>query len=193
MENLNLIMDKQDILKLLENYQPIFSEEKKFQKEIIDFIEQNDDFALRSNLTGQLTGSAWVVNSERTKVLLIHHKKLNRWLQIGGHIETDDQTIEQTILREVTEESGLKNLKLLSSSIYDLDVHTIPQKKEVAEHLHFDIRLVVEADENDTLLAQNEEVLDVKWYFVSEMENPSETDILIDASMKRMINKMKNI
>ncbi|WP_291724654.1 NUDIX hydrolase [Bernardetia sp.] len=186
-------MDKQDILKLLENYQPIFSEEKKFQKEIIDFIEQNDDFALRSNLTGQLTGSAWVVNSERTKVLLIHHKKLNRWLQIGGHIETDDQTIEQTILREVTEESGLKNLKLLSSSIYDLDVHTIPQKKEVAEHLHFDIRLVVEADENDTLLAQNEEVLDVKWYFVSEMENPSETDILIDASMKRMINKMKNI
>lgn len=193
MENLNLIMDKQDILKLLENYQPIFSEEKKFQKEIIDFIEQNDDFALRSNLTGQLTGSAWVVNSERTKVLLIHHKKLNRWLQIGGHIEADDQTIEQTILREVTEESGLKNLKLLSSSIYDLDVHTIPQKKEVAEHLHFDIRLVVEADENDTLLAQNEEVLDVKWYSVSEMENPSETDILIDASMKRMINKMKNI
>lgn len=184
-------MNKQPILDLLQNHQTSFSEEIEFRKQIIEFLEQNDDFALRSNLTGQLTGSAWVVNKERTKVLLIHHKKLNKWLQIGGHIEATDKTIEETILREIKEESGLKGLKLLSSSIYDIDIHTIPQKKEIAEHLHFDIRLIVEADENEILLPQDEEILDIKWYSVNEVQNLAEATISINQSMKRMINKMK--
>ncbi len=186
-------MNKQPILDLLENYQTSFSEEIDFHKQVIDFITQNDDFALRSNLTGQLTGSAWVVNKERTKALLIHHKKLNKWLQIGGHIEDSDQTIEETILREIKEESGLKTLKLLSSSIYDIDIHTIPQKKEIAEHLHFDIRLIIEADENEALLPQNEEILDIKWYDLHKVQNLAESTTSIDQSMKRMVDKMKDL
>ena len=183
-------MNKQPILDLLENYQISFVEEIEFQKQMIDFLTQHDDFALRSNLIGQLTGSAWVVNKERTKVLLIHHKKLNKWLQIGGHIEDSDTTIEETVLREVKEESGLKNLKLLSSSIYDIDIHTIPQKKDIAEHLHFDIRLIVEADENEVLIPQNEEILAIKWYFIHEIQHLTESTISIDTSMKRMIDKL---
>ncbi|AFM04636.1 NTP pyrophosphohydrolase [Bernardetia litoralis DSM 6794] len=183
-------MNKQPILDLLENYQTSFSEEIEFQKQIIDFLIQNDDFALRSNLIGQLTGSAWIVNRERTKVLLIHHKKLEKWLQIGGHIENTDQTIEETILREVKEESGIKNLNLLSSSIYDIDIHTIPQKKEIAEHLHFDIRLIIEADENETLIPQNEEILNIKWYSINEVQNLAKSTLSINQSMKRMTDKM---
>ncbi len=184
-------MNKQPILDLLENYQTSFVEEIEFQKQMIDFITQNDDFALRSNVTGQLTGSAWVVNKERTKVLLIHHKKLNKWLQIGGHIEDTDQNIEETILREIKEESGLTTLKLLSSSIYDIDIHTIPQKKEIAEHLHFDIRFIVEADENEALLPQNEEILAIQWYALNKVQNLAESTTSIDQSMKRMVDKMK--
>lgn len=183
-------MNKQPILDLLENYRTSFVEEIEFQKQMIDFLTQHDDFALRSNLTGQLTGSAWVVNKERTKVLLIHHKKLNKWLQIGGHIEATDQSIEETILREIKEESGLKDLKLLSSSIYDIDIHTIPQKKEIAEHLHFDIRFLVEADENEKLSPQNEEILDIKWYALNKVQNLANSTTSIDQSMKRMVAKM---
>ena len=183
-------MNKQPILDLLENYRTSFVEEIEFQKQMIDFLTQHDDFALRSNLTGQLTGSAWVVNKERTKVLLIHHKKLNKWLQIGGHIEETDQSIEETILREIKEESGLKDLKLLSSSIYDIDIHTIPQKKEIAEHLHFDIRFLVEADENEKLSPQNEEILDIKWYALNKVQNLANSTTSIDQSMKRMVAKM---
>ncbi|PIY11446.1 MAG: NUDIX hydrolase [Flexibacter sp. CG_4_10_14_3_um_filter_32_15] len=189
-------MNKQPILDLLNNYQTSFDEEIEFQKRMIDFLTQHDDFALRSNLTGQLTGSAWVINKEHTKALLIHHKKLNKWLQIGGHIEDSDQTIEETVFREVKEESGLKTLKLLSSNsnlIYDIDIHTIPQKKEVAEHLHFDIRLIIEADENETLIPQNEEILDIKWYDLHQVQNLAESTISIDQSMKRMVDKMKNL
>ena len=182
-------MNKKAILNLLENYQPSFSEEIKFKTEIIDFVEKNDDFALRTNRIGQITGSAWVVNKNRTKVLLIHHKKLDKWLQIGGHIEELDQTIAQTVLREVKEESGLQNITLLSPLVYDIDIHTIPQKKEIAEHLHFDIRLLAEADENEPLLPQNNEVLDIKWCSLEEARQ------LIKAtsyrqSMQRMIEKM---
>jgi len=183
-------MNKQPILDLLHNYQPSFSEEIDFQRQIIDFITQNDDFALRSNLIGQLTGSAWIVNKERSKVLLIHHKKLNKWLQIGGHLEETDQTIEETILREIEEESGINNLKLLSLSIYDIDIHTIPKKNEIAEHLHFDIRLIVETDENEKLIPQNEEILAIKWYSLNEIEKLKQENNT-NQSMKRMIIKMK--
>jgi len=182
-------MNKQVVLDLLQNYQTSFNEEIEFQKQIIDFLTQNDDFALRSNLIGQLTGSAWIVNKERTKVLLIHHKKLNKWLQIGGHIEDTDQNIEETILREIEEESGISNLKLLSlgsNLIYDIDIHTIPQKNEIAKHLHFDIRLLVEADENEKLIPQNEEILAIKWYSLNEIEKLTESN----PSVKRMIDKM---
>jgi 8-oxo-dGTP pyrophosphatase MutT (NUDIX family) len=183
-------MNKKFILDLLQNYQTSFSGEVEFQKQMTRFLEQNDDFDLRSNLIGQITGSAWIVNKERTKVLLIHHKKLNKWLQIGGHIEDSDQTIEETILREVKEESGLTNVKLLSSSIYDIDIHTITQKKEIAEHLHFDIRLIVEADENEILIPQDEEILDIKWYPLHEVQNLAESNASINQSMKRMVDKM---
>ena len=179
-------MNKQPILDLLKNYQTSFSEEIDFQKQIITFLEQNDDFALRSNLIGQLTGSAWIINKERTKALLIHHKKLNRWLQIGGHIEENDHTITETILREIEEESGLKTLKLLSSSIYDIDIHTIPQKKETPEHLHFDIRLILEADENEKLLPQNEEIVAIKWCPLDKVQILTEKN----HSIKRMLDKM---
>ena len=186
-----LRMNKQPILELLREYQTPFSDELEFQKRMIEFLEQNDNFALRSNLDGQLTGSTWIVNKERTKVLLVHHKKLNKWLQIGGHTEDIDETIKETILREIKEESGLKNLKLLSFSIYDIDIHTIPQKKETVEHLHFDIRMVVEADENETLLPQNREILAIKWHFIDEVQNLAESTALINQSMKRMVDKMK--
>lgn len=185
-----MFMNKKSILDLIKKHQTSFDEEIEFQKQIIKFLEENDDFALRSNLIGQITGSAWIVNKERTKVLLIHHKKLNKWLQIGGHIEDTDQTIEETILREVKEESGLKDLKLLSSSIYDIDIHTIPPKKEVTEHLHFDIRLIVEADENEDLTPQNDEILDIKWYNLHEVQNLAESNTSINQSMKRMVDKM---
>ncbi len=161
---------------------------------MIDFLEKNDDFALRSNAIGQLTGSAWIVNEERTKVLLIHHKKLNKWLQIGGHIENTDQSIEETVLREVREESGINNLKLLSppsNLIYDIDIHTIPQKNQVAEHSHFDIRLIIEANENEKLIPQNEEVLAIKWYSIHEVKNLAESTTSINQSMKRMVDKMR--
>ena len=187
-------MNKQPILDLLENYQTSFAEEVEFQKRMIDFLEKNDDFALRSNAIGQLTGSAWIVNEERTKVLLIHHKKLNKWLQIGGHIENTDQSIEETVLREVREESGINNLKLLSSPsnlIYDIDIHTIPQKNQVAEHSHFDIRLIIEANENEKLIPQNEEVLAIKWYSIHEVKNLAESTTSINQSMKRMVDKMR--
>lgn len=184
-------MNKQPILDLLQNYQTTFKEETEFQKQMIDFLTQNDDFALRSNLIGQLTGSAWIVNKEHTKVLLIHHKKLNKWLQIGGHIEDTDQNIEETVLREIEEESGISNVKLLSSSsnlIYDIDIHTIPQKNDIAEHLHFDIRMLVEADENEALIPQNEEILAIKWYALNEIE-----DLTQNNSIKRMIDKMDTL
>ncbi len=189
-------MNKKPILSLLESYQPVYADEIRFRNQIIYFITHYDDFALRSNSIGQLTCSAWVVNKERTKALLIHHKKLDKWLQIGGHIEDTDKSIEETVLREVREESGLENLKLLSSdslpnSLYDLDIHTIPIKNQIKDHIHFDIRLILEADENELLIPQSEEVLDIKWYSLEEIDELAESTIYEDRSLKRMVDKMR--
>lgn len=93
-----------------------------------------------------MTGSAWLLNPDGTKVLLTHHKKLNRWLQFGGHSDGESNTWN-VALREVTEESGIQNIQFVSSDIFDVDIHTIPEnsKKNEPEHKHYDIRFFIKS------------------------------------------------
>jgi 8-oxo-dGTP pyrophosphatase MutT (NUDIX family) len=97
------------------------------------------DAHLRSQLSGHLTGSGFVLDAERKSVLLLHHGRLHRWLQPGGHGEgeTDPRDIA---LREIAEETGLEGLSPLGSGLFDVDVHPIPERKGEPAHLHLDLR-----------------------------------------------------
>ena len=169
-------MNKTQLLEELRSYQTSYSEEKEFVISFLDLLKSNDAFQ-RYHLPGHITGSSWIVNSDKTKVLLVHHAKLNRWLQPGGHADGDENVL-RVALREAEEETGITRWTVLSEQIFDLDIHIIPKRKDFEEHLHFDIRFLIRADEVEPLVV-SEESHDVKWVSLIDLEKyNNETSIL---------------
>ncbi|MFO1448071.1 MAG: NUDIX hydrolase [Opitutaceae bacterium] len=125
------------------------------------FIDAHDDCLLRTCREGHLTGSAWVVNHTRTHTLLTHHRKLGKWLQLGGHAD-GEADLAAVALREAAEESGLRRLALVSPQLFDLDQHLIPARRNESEHWHFDFRFLVEADKEEPLVVSDESH-DLSW------------------------------
>lgn len=140
-----------------------FDERDRATREAIAaFVGAHPDCLLRSNLAGHLTGSAFVVDREWGRLLLIHHRGLDRWLQPGGHADGDPD-LERVARREVLEETGLADLELLSPKPFDLDIHPIPAKPGVPGHLHYDVRFLFAADGDAPLQGDEREVRAAAW------------------------------
>ncbi|MEY4926265.1 MAG: hypothetical protein RI894_701, partial [Bacteroidota bacterium] len=131
---------------------------------------RQDDFWQKENPTGHITASAWIVNQAKNKALLTHHLKLDKWFQLGGHIESGDIDIFDACLREATEESGLKSLYLPQKTLFDVDVHLIPVSKTgFSAHFHYDIRVLLVADEEECINFDEKESKSVKWFDFQEI------------------------
>jgi 8-oxo-dGTP pyrophosphatase MutT (NUDIX family) len=176
-------MIKEDLIKLLKDYEPDDLDEQKSKDRILSFVYNSDNFISRENAVGHITGAAWIVSKDRKKVLLTHHKKLDMWLQLGGHVDSDEHILE-TALREAREESGLTTLKCLSDKIFDVDVHLFPKKGEVDAHYHFDIRFLFEADENEELHRQKSESKGMKWIALDEVSEYAKEDTILRMTSK---------
>jgi 8-oxo-dGTP pyrophosphatase MutT (NUDIX family) len=123
-----------------------------------------DDFASRSHFRpGHITASAFIVDACGSRVLLHHHRRLNRWLQMGGHLEPGE-TPGEAALREAGEESGLSDLYFLRDAIFDLDVHEIPAFGAEPGHRHFDLRYLFGTNQPDRIAIDNEESLSLAWF-----------------------------
>ncbi|MCB9231359.1 MAG: NUDIX hydrolase [Bacteroidia bacterium] len=176
-------MNKTTVLEQLEAYQPTHAEDRRFKAEMIHFVNAHHDFASRHNPAGHLTASAWMVNPDRSQVLLLHHRKLNLWLQPGGHIE-DDASLLAAALREAREETGLTSLIEVSPEIFDLDIHLIPARKQDPEHPHLDVRFLLEADPGEPLILTPESN-QLRWFSRAEIQNMD-----LDWSVLRMLEKV---
>ncbi len=154
-------MDRTILKNQLETYRTPYEEEAAFVK---DFAELTlDPLAYkRERLAGHFTASSWIVNKDRTHTLLTLHRKLGRWLQLGGHADGNENLIE-VALKEAGEESGLKNLMLVEERIFDLDKHIIPERPHVPEHFHYDVRFLIEAD-IDEPLQMSDESISLAWF-----------------------------
>lgn len=177
-------MIRDTILTQLARYQNHFPDESGVTVEMIDFIRENPDCFKRELLKGHVTGSAWIVDTERTHALLIHHVKLDKWLQPGGHCDGDPDVIG-VALKEVLEETGL-TVTPLSEEIFDVDIHPIPERKGIPGHLHYDIRYLVSAPRTTDDLPVNHEVNEIRWIPFDQLPAYS-----TDASLLRMLEKSK--
>lgn len=131
----------------------------------------------RELLSGHVTSSAWIVNPSRSRVLLTHHRKLNIWVQMGGHVD-GEVDIEASALREAEEESGLRDFTVLGQGIFDIDIHAIPERKDVPAHLHYDVRYCLEADDQRPLVCSDESH-EIAWIDMSRLETVSNEESLL--------------
>ena len=143
------------MLDALQTYKTSFHEEKVFIPRFKSLLTNFSNCYSRSLVTGHMTGSAWIVDESGSLTLLVHHKKLNKWLQPGGHAD-DEENITTVSMKEAQEETGLKSLQLLESKIFDLDIHLIPSHNGVKAHFHHDIRFLIMADKNEEYVVSNE-------------------------------------
>ena len=169
----------------LKKITPFEDVEKEMIQRMINFIDAHENSMDQKLKAGHLTGSAWIVNKERTKALFTHHTKLGMWLQLGGHAEVEDETIKHTAIREAHEESGLQSVKLISEDILSVDIHLIPERKGFPDHLHYDVQFLFEADENENLVISGESN-DLKWISLEDIPNYNN-----ELSIRRMLEKGK--
>ena len=162
-------MTQLDTLALLRQYQPDFAETEGFLVQTIDFVEQHPQFWQRTTLEGHLTGSAWILSADKSAALLLHHTKLDRWLQPGGHVDEADQSLLETARREAMEECGLANLNVVFPEIFDLDVHEIPARGTEPAHLHYDLRFLFIAPKGAEIERNLLETKAIDWISIAEL------------------------
>ncbi len=155
-------MQKTWIVQQLREYPILHPGDSELQQKFINFVEEHPNFYSRDLALGHLTGSAWILGPSLQEVLLIHHKKLDKWLQPGGHTEPKDVNMQATALREAQEETGITQLSLYEPKIFDLDIHWIPARKEQAGHWHYDVRYCLVAQDTKSYQA-NEETQGIAW------------------------------
>lgn len=177
-------MHRNLLLQLLKNHQPSTPEETKFKQQMTEFVQENPDCFERTLLTGHVTGSAWIVDKSRQFTLLTHHRKLDKWFQTGGHCDGNWDVLK-VAMREAMEETGLSNIQIISSNIFDIDIHEIPERKGVPSHLHYDVRFLLEADINQPLIISRESS-DLAWVALSKVSNLNDSE-----SIMRMVLKEK--
>lgn len=147
-----------------------------------EFLFAHSDCLERRCVPGHFTGSAWLVDRTGTRILLTHHRKLDRWLQLGGHADGDGD-LARVALREAQEESGLPDL-IVDLEIFDLDRHLIPARSGEPAHWHYDVRFVVRATDSDEF-AVSDESHALAWRDIVAIA----VDARADESLRRMATK----
>jgi 8-oxo-dGTP pyrophosphatase MutT (NUDIX family) len=151
------------LLALLRRYQTRFPDEAAEVARWRAFVEAHADCLERRCEPGHVTGSAWILSPDRRSVLLGRHRKLGRWLQLGGHADGEGDLLA-VALREAREESGMADFAPLAAADVplDLDVHEIPARDAEPAHLHYDVRWLLVAAPGQRL-AVSEESTALRW------------------------------
>ena len=165
----------------LADYQRRWPDEATTVQAFLDLLQDPQDPFLRERLAGHFTSGVWLVSADGLRILMTHHRKLERWLQLGGHAD-GDRDMGSVALKEAQEESGLPGLSVDGDSIFDLDRHWIPERKDVPGHWHYDVRYVVRASIDERYVV-SEESHDLAWRLISDVAQEA------DESMSRMARK----
>jgi len=166
----------------LADYASRWPEEAGTVARFVELLDDPQDPFLRERLAGHFTASAWLVDGSGTKVLLTHHRKLDRWLQLGGHAD-GVREFAKVALTEAEEESGLRDLSV-EDAIFDLDAHDIPEHKGVPAHVHYDVRFVVRAEGSEAFVVSDESHA-LAWRAIDSLVDDEDAD----PSLRRMASK----
>ncbi len=173
---------RSDLQDFLGMYSPRDAADEARHRQILDFAARNPRCCERSEIEGHITASAWLVDWTAERVLLTHHRKLNRWLQLGGHADGERRVLN-VALREAREESGIEEIIPLRRTLFDVDVHEIPARGNEPAHLHYDLRFALQVP-RACAFAVSDESHHLAWVEIKRLQEYTE-----ELSMLRMRDK----
>ena len=181
------------LVKDIENYIPVNEQEENDKKVMLDYMQKNTDYLTRENKVAHFTTSIWTVNKERTKTLMVYHNIYDSWSWIGGHADGEED-LSTVALRELNEETGVKNAVLVSKDIFSLEILTVDghmkKGKYVPSHLHFNITYLAEADEDQLLAVNEEENKGVKWFSFEAALKASSEPWMVERVYQKLIKRL---
>ncbi|SHM64268.1 ADP-ribose pyrophosphatase YjhB, NUDIX family [Anaerosporobacter mobilis DSM 15930] len=155
----------------IRNYNPFNEQEKQDKKVALDYITTFPNILTRENEFAHMTASSWIVNKDRTKVLMIFHNIYQSWAWTGGHADGEDNLLNVAI-RETMEETGIKNIKPLQEDIFSLELLCVDghvkRGKYVSSHIHINVTYLLEADESEALAIKEDENSGVRWIDIDD-------------------------
>ena len=180
-------MRRADLLEALARFAPGSPEEAELLERMRRFVAGPADPFARDNPEGHVTGSAIVARPDGSAFLLVHHRKLGRWLQPGGHTEDSDGSVYESALREVREETGLAHVDApLGERILDVDVHPIPAHGGDPAHSHFDVRFLFTTHRDVNRAAAEDPRRPMRWCTLEEALAEG-----VDGSLERSLRKAR--
>ena len=178
----------------IEKFIPYNEQEEVEKRMMLNYINNFDDILTRQNEYGHFTSSAFVLNKERTKILMIYHKIYNSWAWTGGHSDGDNDLL-YVAMKEAKEETGIKNVTPISKNIYSIEIINVngheKRGKYVGSHVHLNVTYLLEADENEKIHMKEDENSGVKWIPINKVLEVTSEPWVRDRVYAKIIEKMK--
>lgn len=178
----------------IKNFKPYNEQEEVEKRIMLNYLNDFDDTLTRQNEYGHFTSSAFVLNKQRTKILMIYHKIYNSWAWVGGHSDGDSDLLYVAI-KEAKEETGIKNVVPIFNNIYSIEIINVngheKKGKYVGSHVHLNVTYLLEADENEEIHIKEDENSGVKWVPINEILNTTSEQWVRDRVYAKIIDKMK--
>lgn len=182
------------LLNKIKNYTSTNEQEQRDKEQMLAFMQANANCLSRENTVAHFTTSIWTVNKERTKTLMVYHNIYDSWSWIGGHADGMED-LGKVALRELEEETGVENARLISDEIFSIETLTVDghMKKGayVPCHLHFNVTYLAEADEAEILVVNEEENQAVKWFTFEDALEASTEPWMVEHVYKKLIEKSR--
>lgn len=186
-------MMKENLIRQIENYPPFNEQEEKDKALILGWIRNNENAFSRENTVAHITASAWVVNKDRSKVLMVYHNIYNSWSWLGGHADGETDLLSVAI-REVKEEAGISNVRPVSEEIFSLESLTVDghvkKGNYVSSHLHLNITYLLEADSEEQVSVKADENSGVMWFSLEDALEKSTEPWFVEYIYSKLIKKM---
>ncbi len=180
-------------INLIKEYIPYNEQESKDKEIILNCINIFDDVLSRTNELAHMTSSTFVVNNGKDKVLMVHHNIYNTWSWMGGHNDGDNDFLRVAI-KELQEETGISDIKVLRDGIYSLDVldvkSHIKKGKYVSPHLHLSVAYLIEAKEDEKLTIKEDENSGVMWIPINEINEYVKNEPHMQKLYQKFIEKL---
>lgn len=185
---------KEKLIAQIMNYCPVNEQEETDRQTLLRWLQCGEDISIRENLVGHLTASAWVVSPDRAKVLMAYHKLYDSWAWLGGHAD-GDWDLCRVARKEAMEESGIRELKLVSEEPISLEILTVngheKKGKYVPCHLHLNLTYLFEADPDQNLQCKPDENSGVAWLDMDSLGEKCSEPWFVERIYAKLVKKAK--